>query len=505
MQVEVDAGHGSRTQRQGDRFVQERGRTRGARPSRDVFRLLLKLAWGRTRGARPCQQLPSGLAAGPEAEPEALGSAQDIAKELVDVAGAGFVEFPAKAEAEAEGREGAEEEQAVAVEFPAGEVEAEIAAGIDGEAPEDGGEAEGEVADDGEEGEEMAAAHFGDEDHGEAGLVHVDEGVGEAHEELEQDHQDQPGMNHPAGQGQPAQEDQEPERQAEGQDRLAAEAVGARLEVGETGQTTEEREGGDEHDGAFRQPAFDSKVGDGESRHAAIGERPGHVEMEQFSKRWMGGDGAPGNSDFRGDFGFGRRHVGNAFQEVEADRTHHRAKGEDERELPRSRGLAEAGSGKEEGGATGDMDAGGIAGEVFAANGEGDEGGDPGEPGGAGNAAREIESEEQHEEQRQLGGGVEETAGEGNHGHAKDEEDAHAPPGIDEAFVADPGHVIGGRDLEDHEQGHHAGDDAEDGGAGLERFRVEDHGTAEHHLIGEGVERGKEEGIAKPGRESRAG
>ena len=110
------------------------------------------------------------------------------------------------------------------------------AEGVDQQAPEDRGEAERQVGHDGVKRKEMAAAHDRRQDHGQPRIVHVDQRVGKSHHQFQQKHQANLRMDHPAGQQQPADQNEDPDRQTKGQHRLAAQPVGARLEVAQSSQ-----------------------------------------------------------------------------------------------------------------------------------------------------------------------------------------------------------------------------------------------------------------------------
>ena len=53
--------------------------------------------------------------------------------------------------------------------------------------------------------------------------------------------------------------------------------------------------------------------------------------------------------------------------------------------------------------------------------------------------------------------------------------------------------------LKDHQQGHHARDDAQHGRARAQCFRVQHHRAAQHNLEGQRVEHGEHKHVAQPG------
>src|ERR1035441_2120900 len=118
-----------------------------------------------TRSGPQCPAAPpprrlSRAAAGPEANPEALGGLyEDFAEEVFHAGGLGFVEPSGEGERVGEGERGGGEEDGVTVPGdaqPGGGVRAH---GIDQQAPGNGREAEGDVAEGGVDGEEVVAAH----------------------------------------------------------------------------------------------------------------------------------------------------------------------------------------------------------------------------------------------------------------------------------------------------------------------------------------------------------
>ena len=84
--------------------------------------------------------------------------------------------------------------------------------------------------------------------------------------------------------------------------------------------------------------------------------------------------------------------------------------------------------------------------------------------------------------------------------HREDEHHPRAPARIDEPLEAQPRDVTGRRDLEDHQQRHHARDDPQHRRAGAQRLGVKHHRAAQHDLVGKRVERREQIGVVQPGR-----
>ena len=98
----------------------------------------------------------------------------------------------------------------------------------------------------------------------------------------------------------------------------------------------------------------------------------------------------------------------------------------------------------------------------------------------------------------QPAGRGEKCAGKRNQRDDENEQDARAPTCQDKPTVTDAVDVAGGRNLEDDQQGHHARDQSQHGGARIERLCVEHHRAAQDNLERERVEDGEPVHVAQP-------
>lgn len=337
----------------------------------------------------------------------------------------------------------------------------------------------------------MVAAHLRADAHGQAGVGHAKERGRHAHEELEEDDDVDVSGDELAGDEHPSGNDEQPEQTGEGEDGTAAEAIEVRSKA-DAEKAADKKEGGNKKDGGFGKQSLGFEESDGEGVDAAVSGGPAEVENEQASERAVSEHGHPGNGLGGGARFEGDRDVRDAFEIGEADGAHNAADEEDEGELPGFGSSAEDSGGHEESEATGGADKGLFPGEEFAANLGRDEESDPGKPGATGDAAGEVEQKKEKENEREAGGGIEKGFADRDEGNDENEGDAQAPAAEDETFVTEAVDVIGGGDLADDQQGHHAGDDAEDSGAGTEVLCVKDHWAAEHGLKGESVKSGED-------------